>query len=236
MAEWWFFGARATKKLRGFSLHLSFFWLVLHVFFVKLGLLSNLDIDIVTSTWPFWQMSSLLHHALFKKSHNFTNSWKTEGKTKPKFQCTLTPLYYCILHLHKKNLITTKCHHGKSDKKCCENHFGTYVENGFSNGEGPTISAHEGIALFTPPHGLATNPHTPLASYFNECISTLGGLPIGFELYPYISQKNTLEVFNMDTETDGLEHIPFKYGRFRNHPKHSIYGLIIYRHLPENIS
>lgn len=40
----------------------------------------------------------------------------------------------------------------------------------------------------------------------------------------------------MDTETDGLEHIPFKYGRFRNHPKHSIYGLIIYLHLPENIS
>lgn len=225
MAEWWFFGARATKKLRGFSLHLSFFWLVLHVFFVKLGLLSNLDIDIVTSTWPFWQMSSLLHHALFKKSHNFTNSWKTEGKTKPKFQCTLTPLYYCILHLHQKNFITTKCHHGKSDQKMVgKSSLWDVRREWFSNGEGPTISAHEGIALFTLPHGLATSISTLEASH-----SRLDHIPI----YP---KKNTLEVFNMDTETDGLEHIPFKYGRFRNHPKHSIYGLIIYRHLPENIS
>ena len=102
-----FLGTRNKKHPRLFSLHLFFFgWWFLGrsaaCFFVKLGVLSDLDINIVTSTWPFWQMSSLLHHALLKKSHNFTNSWKTEGKTKPKFQCTLTPLYYCILHLHQK--------------------------------------------------------------------------------------------------------------------------------------
>lgn len=118
-----FWGTRNKKAARFFFA--SFLFLVgAACFFVKLGLLSNLDIDIVTSTWPFWQMSSLLHHALFKKGHNFTNSWKTEGKTKPKFQCTLTPLYYCILHLHKKKLD----HHEMSSRKVrrkwkwCENH------------------------------------------------------------------------------------------------------------------
>ena len=169
-----FLGHAQQKSCAVFLCIFPFFGWCCMFFFVKLGLLSNLDIDIVTSTWPFWQMSSLLHHALFKKSHNFTNSWKTEGKTKPKFQCTLTPLYYCILHLHKKNFITTKCHHGKSDQKMVgKSSLWDVRREWFSNGEGPTISAHEGIALFTLPHGLATSISTLEASH-----SRLDHIPI----------------------------------------------------------
>ena len=112
------FWARATKKLRGVSLHLSFFWLVVSwkkccIFFVKLGLLSNLDINIVTSIWPFWQMSSLLHHAPFQKKkwfHQILENWRKKNKTKVSMYLDTPVLLYTPLAPKKtwspRNVIT----------------------------------------------------------------------------------------------------------------------------------
>lgn len=118
-----FLGTRNKKAARFFSA--SFFFLLVVswkkccIFFVKLGVLSDLDIDIVTSTWPFWQTSSLRLTMPFSKKEMISpNPGKLKKNQNQSFNDAFNP-WPCItvhsLHLHKKSFITTKCHHGKSD-------------------------------------------------------------------------------------------------------------------------